>query len=84
MISKAAPSFWRCFHALPVRVQRVAYKNYQVWLQNPHHPSLRFKPLKGDLWSVRVGSHYRAAGYFRDDNTFVWIWIGSHEEYNKL
>jgi hypothetical protein len=84
MISKATPSFWRCFHALPIRVQRLAYKNYRLWLENPYHPSLRFKPLKGDLWSVRVGGHYRAVGYFRDDDAFVWIWVGSHEEYSKL
>jgi hypothetical protein len=84
MISKATPSFWRCFHALPIRVQRVAHKNYQLWLRNPYHSSLRFKPLTGDHWSVRVGKHYRAVGYWQDDHTFVWTWIGSHEEDNKL
>jgi hypothetical protein len=84
MISKASPAFWRCFHALPVRTQRLTYKNYQLWLENPYHPSLRFKPLKSDLWSVRVGGHHRAVGYFRDNRTFIWTWIGSHEDYNKL
>jgi hypothetical protein len=84
MTSKAAGSFWRCYQALPDKVQRLAYKNYQLWRKNPHHPSLRFKPLKGGQWSVRVGDHYRAVGYFRDDRTFVWTWIGTHADYNEL
>jgi hypothetical protein len=84
MISKTAASFWRCFENLPQHIQRLAYKNYELWRQNPHHPSLRFKPLKDGQWSVRVGDHYRAVGYFRDAYTFVWTWVGTHEEYNNL
>lgn len=41
---------------------------------------MRFRP--GD-WSARVGDHYRAVGYFEDSDTFIWTWIGTHEEYNK-
>ena len=55
-----------------------------LWLDDPFYPSLHFKKLKGDLWSVRIGNHYRATGYFLSSDTFVWIWIGTHEEYNKL
>lgn len=84
MTSKAARSFWQRYDALPAEVQRLADKNFQLWLANPQHPSLHFKPLKNHNWSVRVGAHYRAAGYLRDKNTFVWTWIGTHEEYNKL
>ena len=84
MTSKATSSFWRCYHSLPGRAQELGHKNYLLWRQNPHHPSLRFKPLKNDQWSVRVGDHYRAVGYFQDDYTFIWTWIGTHEDYNKL
>ena len=84
MTSKAARSFWQRYAELPAEVQLLAYRTYRRWLVNPGHPSLHFKALKERKWSVRLGAHYRAIGYFRDGNTFVWIWIGTHEEYNKL
>jgi hypothetical protein len=83
MTSKAARSFWEGYAGLPAEVQLLADKNYQLWLANPHHRSLRFKPFKNRNWSVRVGAHYRAVGYFHDGNTFVWTWIGTHEEHNN-
>ena len=84
MKSKVDPAYWRRFNALPPQVKQLAHKSFQVWLRNPFHPSLRFKKLKGTIWSVRVGDHYRAIGYFLSADTFVWLWIGTHEEYNKL
>lgn len=84
MKSKVDPAFWRRFNSLPAHVQQLARKSYLIWLENPFHPSLRFKKLKGDTWSVRVGEHYRATGYFLSSDAFVWLWIGTHEEYNKL
>ena len=35
------------------------------------------------LWSVRVGDHYRAVARKKADH-WMWFWIGSHEEYNHL
>jgi len=84
MISRAAESFWQRYNRLPEPVRKLAEKNFTLWLRNQTHPSLRFKPLKDGFWSARVGDHYRAVGYFRDGRTFVWIWIGTHEEYNKM
>jgi hypothetical protein len=84
MTSKAAGSFWRCHAKLPVRAQELAEKNHRLWLHNPFHPSLRFKPFRDGQWSARVGDHYRAVGFWLDDQTFVWTWIGTHEDYNKL
>ena len=84
MKSRTASTFWRRHERLPSQIQKLAFKNFCFWLANPFHPSLQFKRFKGDFWSVRVGDHYRAVGYFRDGDTFVWTWIGTHEEYNKL
>ncbi len=84
MTSKVAGSFWKRYAELPEQVQRLALKNYALWLADQGHRSLRFKPFKHGDWSVRVGDHYRAVGYFRDKDTFLWTWIGTHEEYNKL
>jgi hypothetical protein len=33
---------------------------------------------------VRVGDYYRAIGHFVEKDTFLWTWIGTHEDYNKL
>ena len=49
---------------------------------DPHHPSLHLKKVD-QLWSVRVGAHYRALGMDGPD-AIVWFWIGSHAEYDKL
>ncbi len=84
MKSKADADYWRHFNALPAEVQELAHKCFKFWLNDPFHHSLRFKKYKGKLWSVRVGAHYRATGYFQTSDTFVWNWIGTHEDYNKL
>lgn len=84
MNSKASASFWDSYNKIPPEVRKLALKNFRLWLADPRHPSLHFKPYKGKLWSVRVGDHYRAVGYYRERNTFVWIWIGTHEAYNKF
>jgi len=64
MTSQANPRFWELFRNLPLGIQRLAVKNYRIWKTNPHHPSLRFRRLRGrtGLVSVRVGDHYRAVG----------------------
>jgi hypothetical protein len=84
MKSKVDPAFWRRFNELPLQDQRLARKSFMLWLHDPFYPSLHFKKLRNELWSVRVGNHLRATGYFLSSDTFVWIWVGTHEEYNKL
>jgi mRNA-degrading endonuclease RelE of RelBE toxin-antitoxin system len=80
MTSKASSSFWRCYEQLPENIRRLAEQKYQLWLENPQHPSLRFKPFRGEHWSVRIGDHYRAVSFWRDNETFAWTWIGTHED----
>jgi hypothetical protein len=82
--SRVSREFWKLFHNLPPEIQKLAYKNYQLWQNDPRHPSLHFKPIKSWQWSLRVGDHYRAVGRFVESNVFLWTWIGTHEDYNKL
>ena len=74
-----------CFARLPDEVQVQARRAYQVWLTNPSHPGLRFKPIQGHegLYSVRVGRGWRALGRL-EGNTVTWFWIGSHADYDGL
>ena len=44
---------------------------------------MQFKPLIGNVWSVRIGDHYRALAR-RDGDLVVWFWIGTHEGYNNF
>ena len=85
MKSRASWRFWDYFHTLPTPVQALAVKNYQLWLRDPTHSSLHFHRLRGspDRYAVRVGDHYRALGRMEGD-TITWVWIGTHEEYNRL
>ena len=82
MKHRATPRFWRLYRALPLELQQLADRGFQLLLQDPRHPSLHFKRI-GKLWSVRVGIHYRALATERDGE-MVWIWIGNHAEYDLL
>lgn len=76
--------FWQCFDGLPAEIQALARRNYQLLTIDPGHPSLQFKQLGGGkLWSVRVGSYYRALGTSSKEGVH-WFWLGTHGEYDKL
>ncbi len=74
--------FWSCFDKLPVVIQKTARKNFELIKNNPKHPSLHFKQI-GGFWSARVGTHYRALA-MEDGKNFIWVWIGTHEQYDRL
>ncbi len=80
--SRGTTEFWSLYRRLPGEVKELARKSYRLWAPNAFHPSLHFKPIGQDNWSVRIGSHYRAVGKFTGE-VFVWEWIGSHEQYDK-
>jgi hypothetical protein len=82
MKSSTTPSFWRAYRTLNPDIQVEARKAYQLWKANPRHPSLRFA-RKGDFWSARITRDCRALARLHE-GTFYWIWIGSHEEYQRL
>ena len=79
----AAPSFWDCYHKFSASIQQLADKNYQLLKQNPNHPSLHLKKVKR-YWSVRVGMGHRALGVESENGDIVWLWIGTHREYEKM
>ena len=82
MKHKTASSFWVCYEKLPLEIRGLADKNFTLLKADPAHPSLQFKKV-GKVWSARVGSHYRAVAT-PIDSGFIWVWIGTHAEYDKL
>ncbi|MCB1189948.1 MAG: hypothetical protein H7A23_18090 [Leptospiraceae bacterium] len=79
---KTTDRFWKCFEKLPDYIKMLAKENFELLKENQYHPSLHFKKI-GDYWSVRIGLSYRALAV-KDDNDYIWVWIGTHEEYNKI
>jgi hypothetical protein len=77
----ALPEFWERYHALPRNIRELADEAFARLKENPRHPSLQFKKVDR-YWSERVGQHYRALAEAVEDG-YVWIWIGSHEAYNR-
>lgn len=78
----ASPEFWARYHALPPAVRALADKNFALLKVDSRHRSLHFKKID-ELWSVRVGDHYRALGIDVKEGIY-WIWIGSHAEYERI
>lgn len=85
MKSLTRPSFWRAYDGLGPQVREAARRAYALFAENPDHPSLRFKKLAGyeQVWSVRISEQYRAVGA-RERDTIVWVWVGSHNDFDKL
>jgi hypothetical protein len=79
---RASGRFWSLLANLPDSVQKVARKNFQLLKSDPSHPSLHFKKV-GKIWSARVGMSHRALAV-EDGGDFLWVWIGSHDEYRRL
>ena len=72
-----------CYERLPVEVQRIADRNFELLKSDASHPSPHFKQV-GQFRSARVGMHYRALTIEKDDGDLIWFWIGSHADYDGL
>jgi hypothetical protein len=75
-------NFWSLYARLPAKIRELADKNFELLKADPRHPSLQLKRIE-ELWSVRVGQHYRAIGIDAADG-IQWIWIGSHADYDTF
>ena len=85
MKSATLPSFWDAYQSLDGKTRRSAKKAYQIWSQNPFHPSLHFKCINDEenIWSVRITRAYRAVAILEND-TVTWFWIGNHDDYERF
>jgi hypothetical protein len=78
----ASSRFWAAYDALPASVRKLVDDNYELLKRDPRHPSLHFKRV-GQYWSVRVGLRHRALAV-EVDGGYLWFWIGSHADYDRL
>jgi hypothetical protein len=90
MTSVRTQGFRKSFEKLPTDIQALALEKVLLWKVDTTHPGLNFERVddEDDIWSARIGDHYRALCSRRDgpDGTtrYVWFWIGPHAEYDKL
>ena len=73
------PSFKRAFSRLPHEIQLKAGKAFLLFRENPKHPSLRIKRVRGvaGVWEGRIDIRYRFTFHYEDD-TAVFRNIGPH------
>ena len=79
---RTTEQFWQRYRALPSEVRDRADKAFALLREDIWHPSLRFKKV-GAFWSARVDIAYRALAV-ADGDDFIWVWIGSHDEYERI
>lgn len=84
MRSVVTPAFRKMLDDLPERVQAAAREGFATWKQD--RQAVGWKRLTGpvaDLYSVQIGSHWRAIALVsKPHDAVVWLFVGSHETYN--
>ena len=60
MKSFTTPDFWKLYYDLSPHLKQKVKRAYQLWKENSLHPSLHFKKVGKNLWSVRITNDYRA------------------------
>lgn len=85
MRSKRSREFRQLLASLPADARFQAHAAYSMFAKDPFHGGLQFKRVgvRRNIWSVRVGLHYRAVG-LREGETITWYWIGTHAQYDQL
>lgn len=85
MNSYLTEDFLALYRLLPESVREQARHAYQLFGNDPYHPSLRFRKVHPTrpIYSARVGIDYRVVGV-RDGVDIYWFWVGPHSEYDHL
>jgi len=83
--SVTTDQFRQLYIQAPLERRQKIKRAYQLWRDNPSHPSLRFKKVHATLpiYSARVDLDWRAVGVLKD-GTLIWFWVGSHKVYESL
>jgi len=90
VIFRRSQRFKRAFQALPASAQRKALKAFALFAENPRHPSLQIKKIKGTeaVWEGRINRHYRFTFHYEtlpDSAEVVCVFrnVDNHDEYLK-
>ena len=78
------PSFERLFKRLPKRIREATYQKLALFLQDPAHPSLRVKRIRGTnrIWEMSITMNYRLT-FEVDEQRVLLRRIGTHDILRK-
>lgn len=74
--------FERKYAELPKQIKIRAEKQEKLFKDNPFHPSLhteKLSPKFKDVWSFRIDKNYRIIFRFVENDTVLFLNIGSHD-----
>ena len=73
--------FRKSYQHLPGFLRRKVDKQRTLLAENPRHPSLQVKPIKGTtgLWEARVDRQYRMTFEMISDTIYLRV-VGNHDE----
>ena len=77
---KTTKPFDRDYDSLPREIKERTSKQFTLLLENPRHPSLRLKKIKGHptMWEGRITESYRFTFQIVGE-TYLLRRIGTHE-----
>ena len=77
--------FKKSYKKLSKKERELAKKQYQLFKEDPYHPSLHFKRVHSSMpiYSARVDRNIRVIGVLKE-SIIIWFWIGNHSEYDRL
>lgn len=72
--------FKKSYKTLPSEIQEKVKKAFDLFKDNPKHPSLQTKKIKGtkDIWEGRIDIHYRFIFRY-DGDTVIFLNVGPHD-----
>lgn len=80
--------FKKLFERLPPHIQEIARRKFELFKANPNHPSFHRRIVQSTAHlshphhEFRITRDYRAT-CFIDGDTYVWVFIGSHADFDK-
>ena len=76
----ATPGFAKLLKRLPATVRQLVREKLNLYVQDPSHPSLRVKRLKGtrDVWEMSITMNYRLTFEIQGERMILRR-IGTHD-----
>lgn len=78
--------FKKSYKKLTVREQKLVQDKIMILSENPLHPSLRVKRIKGtaDLFECSVNMDIRVIWYYEGEEIILLLDVGHHDILNKF
>ena len=73
--------FSKTYAKLPQEIKTILKKQLGLFLENPRHPSLHVKKMKGlrpEVWEGRISKKYRFV-FEKIDKRYYFLRIGPHD-----